>query len=535
MATFKVLHYKRVTLLEKAPSGYIFTLLGTDGHIYTLWGGADADGYALTDWGAAKDTFDVKDYEDGFSSVVYITGITNTQSVTTLSTSNLTYAATLDLNSVLVGVTPRSIDAGITQTSTGGGTGTFPVSAETYKAYARRLGWQLSTSASLCVVCIDPTCVVNFGSYAMVGNYDEITMAPNTTPTEVDITTKRVGSRVRWGDSGSALCQAIVAEDDSTNTAGYQDLVETPGQVVNLTPLDDRVVAFKNESIYEMIYSGYPRNFDTSITIPDDGSLCSKGIKRVGRKTIFFPGNKTFWYYEAGGTLTDVGLNIAERFFGYNAEYSIEDMQKMVVQVFDDRKEVWMWMPFKLGVANSEVYKLKDGVWTMTDYHNYGHGHIGYLGRDYYVSGSNSKGWVPIVFFDEVNLTLASSTTYSGNQKGTVNAYRDLQTGVSDNVATFETKDFTLELGSRISEFKIQAKSETSPFGTFVIYHSTDEGSTWTEGENINVKPSPDLEWYSYTFDVTAESIRFKFSTAHNLAFGKSIVTLATRKRQSIE
>lgn len=537
MADFKVKFFKRVMLLEKQPSGYIFVLEdGQDpAHIWSIWGGADTDGYQLTDWGVPKSTFDVREYEDGFSSTALMSGLTNACTVTQLTLGEMTYAATLDINSILIGVTPVSIDAGITQTSTGGGAGTFSVPVETYKAYARQLGWNLSTSASLSVVCVDPMCAINFGSYAMIANYAEVTMTPNTIPTEVDITIKRVGSRVRWGDAGSALCQVIIAEDDATNSAGYQDMVETVGQITALIPFDDRVVVVKNHSIYEMLYSGYPRIFDTSIVVPDTGSVCPKGVKRTGSKSCFIPGDDTFYLYESGGTLTDIGKNIAERFYGYNAEYSIEDFQKMVVHVFDDRKELWMWMPEKLGVANSEVYKYKDGAWTMTDYHNYGHGHLGYIGKDFYTSSSNAKGWVPIVFFDEVNLQTADSTDYPGTQLVTLNSYRDLQDGVSANSAEFETKDFPLELGSRTSQLKIQVKNLTTPYGTFVVYHSTDEGRTWSSGTSIKTRVTPDLEWYSYTFDVTSESIRFKFLTLDDIAFGKAVLTLSTRRREAIE
>ena len=536
MATFKVLHFKRCTLLGKQPSGYIFTLLGTNAHLYTLWGGSNTNGYTLTDWGAYNTNVFIKEYEDGFTSSVLISNLNNVQTVTTLSESNLTYNATLDINHVLVGVTPTSIDAGITQTSTGGGTGAFSISAESYKAYARRLGWLLSGSASLAIVCVDPLLSFNFGSYAMIANYAEITMAPNVTPTEVDITTARVQSRVRWGDAGSALCQEIIAEDDSTNSAGYQDLVMTPGQIGGACTFDDRVVVLKNESIYEMLFTGYPNIFETSLVVPDNGTTFVRSVAKTGKKTFFFAGNDSFYIYGSGEELQDIGKNIKERFYGYNSEYTFEDLQKIVVQVFDDRRELWLWIPTKLGVANSEVYKFKDGAWTMTDYYNYGHGNLAYLGKEYYQSSATaSKTWVPILFFDEVNITTAASDDYVGKNKASITAYKDLQTGNSTNTSVFETKDFPLELGSRVSEFKIQAKTLTTPYGEFDIQYSVDEGQTWSTAVGVKVRPTPALEFYGFTFDVTAESIRFKISTTSDMSFGKSMVTLSQRKREALD
>ncbi len=606
MADFKVKHFKRVTLLNKKPLGYILVLCDAQdpAHYYSLWGGQDSDGYQLTDWGHGKTTFDTKDYEDGFSSTVLISGITNNQTITAMSSSDMTAVGTLDLNSVLVGVTPRSIDAGIAQTSDG--TGALSISEETYKAYVRQVGWILSHSASLVTLACDPLLAVNFGSYALIANYMEVTIAYSA-PTYT-FTTKRLGSRVRWGDSGSALCQVIIAEDSSTNTAGYQDLIETPGQITGMVPFDDRVATLKNESIYEMVYSGYPRVFDASITIPDNGTLATKSVKKTGKQSFFFIGNDSFYMYNSSSSsssssiLEDLGKNIKEKFFGPNAEYSIEDIQKAITQVFDDRQEIWVWFPTKLGVANSEVYKLKAGAWTMTDYSNYGHGNIGCIAKDYYVASSNSKGWVPIIFFDELNCTTTDSTeygvlvldvapgttwavgdtitgvsssvtstivdiidtthytvkdisgdytlgevltngtytadqgaanpTYTANKYAALNCYRDLQTGVSDNTATFTTKDYPLDLGGRTSEFKFQAKCSTGVSGVVTVYYSIDEGNTWSSGVNIEVLSATDLDWYGITFDVTAESIRFKLETEADLSFGKVKLTASERKRE---
>jgi hypothetical protein len=531
MATFKIIHFKRVTLLNKTPIGYILTLKDGDGDIWTLWGGQIADGYLLTEWGTPASTFDVKEYEDGFVSTVLLTGIPNAQTITNLTNSNITSTATLDINSLQIGVTPRSLDAGITQT-TSGGAGTFSLSSETYKPYCRQIGWLIYEDAALCTACYDPIAAINFGSVAMIANYAEVAFEINGA--EKNVTTAKMGSRVRWGDADSALCQVLV-EADTTNSAGYLDLIETVGTINGMLPFEDRVVAFKNESIYEIIYAGSPKLFTHSVVVPDNGSISTHSIRKVGSKRCTFLGNDSFWIYSMGGELADIGKPIADRIFGYNAEYNIEDIQKAVVQVFDERGEIWIWFPTKLGVANSEIYKYKDGSWTMTDYYTYGHGHIGYLGRDYYSSGGSSKGWVPIIFFDELNLTTATSTTYSPNLKATMNGYRDLQSGVDDNTAQFETKDFPLSVGGRVTELEFQAKSDTSPTGNIVVYHSLDEGTSWSAGSTIYVKPSPDLDWYSYPFDATGESVRFKFITEHDVSIGELKLKVSSRTRRTSE
>lgn len=529
MATFKIKHFKRVVLLNKIPIGYILTLLGTNDHIYTLWGGSFTSGYSLTDWGEAKSSFDVRDYEDGYTSSVLLSGITNTQTVKDLTNDEMNFAGvTLDINSVLVGVTPTSLDTGIVQTSSSQA-GTFSISDEVYRNYARKKGWTLTAGASLSVVCVDPLVAVNFGTYPLIANYAEITFEPNNT--EIDVTTAKVNSRVRWGDAGSALCQEIVVENPSENTAGYLDLIEMPGALMSLTALEDRLVAPKNDSIYEILFVGSPAIFASSITVPDNGSLASKGCKKIGKGSMFLVGNDDFYIYKSGGTLESVGKNIKRRFFGSNADYYITDLQNTVVQVFEDRQEIWMWIPTKQGVASSEVYKFKDGGWFMTDYYDYGHGNLAFLGKDFH----STKGWVPILFFDELNLTTDTSDTYSPKQKGTINSYRDLQSGVNNNIASFETKDFPLNLGSRITGWKFQVKCETIPYGNVVVQHSTDEGNTWSEEVTIKIPASPDLEWYSYFFDTTAESIRFKVQTAHDLSIGEHKLVLAERRRETVD
>lgn len=529
MATFKIKHFKRVTLLNKIPIGYIMVLQDGDGDIWTLWGGQNTDGYVLTEWGTPTSSFAVKEYEDGFVSTIFITGIPNAQTVTALSNSNLSYnGVTLDINSVQVGVTPRSLDSGILQTSTSA-SGAFSLSAETYKPYARQLGWLGYESASLCVVYCDPVICVNFGSFAMMANFAEVSLEPNST--EVNITTARVGSRVRWGDIDSALCQVVVAESDS-NVAGYLDLIETTGTINGMVPFEDRTVAFKNESIYEIVYSGSTTYFTHSVVVPDCGSICQNTIKKVGTKKCVFLGNDSIYTYEMGGGLADIGKDISERIFGYNADYSIEDLQKAVIQVFEARGEIWLWIPTKNGVASSEVYKYKDGGWFCNDYYTYGHGHIGYIGRDYYSSGGYSKGWVPIIFFDELNLTTETSTTYSPKLKATMNGYRDLQSGVNSNTAQFETKDYSLDIGGRVTELKFQAKSGTTPAGNVVLYYSTNEGVSWSDGYIISVRYNPDLEWYSFPIDFSAESVRFKFLTEHDISIGELKFLVSSRARQ---
>lgn len=529
MATFKIKHFKRVTLLNKSPIGYILTLQDGDDDIWTLWGGQNTDGYLLTEWGAPTSSFSVKDYDDGFVSTVLLSGIANAQTVTALTESNLTFnGVTLNINSLQVGVTPRSLDAGITQTSTGGA-GTFSLSSETYKPYARQLGWLGYGSASLSVVYCDPLTAINFGSFAMIGNFAEVSFEPNGA--QVDVTTARMGSRVRWGDIDSALCQVIIAEADD-NVAGYLDLIETPGTINGMIPFEDRVVAIKNESIYEIIYAGTPKYFTHSVVVPDMGSICTNTIRKVGTKRCTMLGLDSFYLYEMGGGLQNIGAQISERLFGYNAEYSLEDLQNAIVQVFEERGEIWLWIPTKDGVQNSEVYKYKDGGWFCNDYYTYGHGHIGYIGRDYYSSGGYSKGWVPIIFFDELNLTTATSDTYSPNLKATMNGYRDLQSGVSDNIAQFETKDYPLSIGGRISSLEFQAKGDTSPFSNVVVYYSTDEGGTWSSGYTIRVNRNPDLEWYSFPFDASGESIRFKFISAHDVSIGELKPKVSSRERK---
>jgi hypothetical protein len=113
-----------------------------------------------------------------------------------------------------------------------------------------------------------------------------------------------------------------------------------------------------------------------------------------------------------------------------------------------------------------------------------------------------------------------------------MNGYRDLQSGVDDNTAQFETKDYPLDVGGRVTELKFQAKSGTSPVGNIVIYYSKDEGVSWSDGYTVSVRYNPDLEWYSFPIDFSSESVRFKFLTEHDISIGELKLLVSSRTRQ---
>jgi hypothetical protein len=62
-----------------------------------------------------------------------------------------------------------------------------------------------------------------------------------------------------------------------------------------------------------------------------------------------------------------------------------------------------------------------------------------------------------------------------------------------------------------------------------------DEGTSWSAGTTIYTLPTPDLQWYSYYFDATGESIRFKFTSAHNVSIGELKLIMSSRVRETNE
>lgn len=521
---YKVLSFQRVMLQEQTPAGYILTILNTSetpNHLITLWG--NSSGYVWTDWGDVTiANVNIFSYEDGFTSCIWYNGIPNAQTVTELTGAEMSYdTTTLDIGTVLCGMTPASYDTGgIVQTVTGGSAGV--ISSESYKAYGRQKGWLISHSASLAVICTQPQIVCNIGAYPILGNFIEVSIEPDTT--NVTVTTQRCHSRLRWGDTGKALCTIVTAEGTGSN-AGYVDLIETPGPLIAGVPFNDRVVVWKPNSIYEVVWAGYPQFFVPSVTVADNGTIAPNAVKKTGQNSCVFIGNDDIYLYNIGGEIKPIGTNIRPLFFGYSALYSVAELKKAVIQVYDDRQEIWLWIP-----GYSTVYKYKKGAWFSTDYSGLGYGTLTLLAKDYYYNVSTGyKGFVPLLFFGDANATLADSDT-TGYKKITLTAYYDLQTSFNTASAYFITKDFPMGLDGRVTELTFQAKSETID-GVVTVCHSIDEGRNYSATQTVKVDKSKDFKWYSYFCNTTAESIRFKFTTSTGLSFGKIQLVGTQRKR----
>ena len=95
-------------------------------------------------------------------------------------------------------------------------------------------------------------------------------------------------SRVRWSDTGDP-------EDWNTGTAGAMDIVDTPGGILTLKIIRDRLFAFKTDSVWEIVYVGGTTVFEPRLIL-DVGIRCGGSVVTFGNTSaaMFTDGFFTF-------------------------------------------------------------------------------------------------------------------------------------------------------------------------------------------------------------------------------------------------
>jgi len=525
---YKLLWYKPVYLLSTTRVGQIIALLDEDtDHLIGCWGTA-VDGYTFCDFGACTEAnLEYSEFEDGYISCLYINNFSNVKTITEVTNSNITNAnVSVDLNYIGFGVAASTSGDGYAETAS---SGTITPSRTRYVNWVRDNGHLLSASESLCVVATDPKVSLNYYSVALIANYLELSIEPSNG--NIQVTTQRQEARVRWGDLNSAYCQIIEGEADDS-AAGYTDLVDSPGPITAGIVLSDRVVLFKPDSIYELVWAGEPRLFVPSPTVMGNGTEAKHSVKKTGASTCTFWGKEGLYEYAIGGNIRRLSEKIDPVL---KTTYSQTNLRSCFVETMQTRTHIWMWMKD----VDSVIYKMNFGVYEEDRLNRKHYYHpwfkINYatvIGEDmlFMSKAQDTNGFVPHLFFDEDDAVTLSASDTPGYNKVDLIGYFDRETGYDAITSEFETKDFPLDVDSRVEGLSFQSMCDSIP-GVLYLSYSTNEGGTYSSEETIHIHPSPNLEWYDLGFDVTCESIRFKFRTLHPISIGELKMKVSVRKR----
>lgn len=201
-------------------------------------------------------------------------------------------------------------------------------------------GWPTDASCSV---------IRAFKAYLIAGNLTENSTIYNT--------------RIRW--SGSAIPGALPTtwdETDLTNDAGYIDLSDTPGAIIDMKILGDNLIIYKQRSTYLMMYIGGNNIFAIKQVFNNIGALSKDCICDVNGKHLVV-------------TVDDVILTDGN---GYNSiiegklrKYLFNIINKQALSAcyvtpYYKYSEVWICVPAgSATIANiAIIYNYATGSWS---------------------------------------------------------------------------------------------------------------------------------------------------------------------------
>ncbi|WP_442498795.1 hypothetical protein [Methylobacter sp. sgz302048] len=181
-----------------------------------------------------------------------------------------------------------------------------------------------------------------------------------------DVTTatpQHLGSRVMW--SASALPGALPTswdETDTTKDAGYQDLSDTEGDIIDMLPLKDVNVIYKSTSTYVMSYVGGTKIFSIVKAFPNIGMLAKNCATHFKGKHFVVTNDDVIIH--DGFTYQSIIDNKNKRFLFTSINSSA--LQRTFVVPNYARSEIWIC--FATGVSTfpdqALVYNYEENTWT---------------------------------------------------------------------------------------------------------------------------------------------------------------------------
>lgn len=217
---------------------------------------------------------------------------------------------------------------------------------------------QVWTSLAEDIPLVDlPNWPANMQSQA-VRAYKAYLLAANCTESGIVYPT-----RVRW--SGSALPGSIPQtwdETDITNDAGYIDLSDTPGPIIDMRVLGDNLMIYKQRATYLCMYIGGSNIFSFKQVFNNIGLLNKDCICDIGAQH--------FMVTEDDVILTDgnsyksiIDGKIRRALFN---SLNTQKIEKMYVVPNYKQGEIWICIPTGTsGIANmAYIYNYNTGVWS---------------------------------------------------------------------------------------------------------------------------------------------------------------------------
>lgn len=282
-------------------------------------------------------------------------------------------------------------------------------------------------------------------------------------------------SRVRWSDTGDW-------EEWQEGNAMFVDLVDTPDEIKGCAELFGRLYIYKDKSIWECTYVGYPNIFHFNPIIRGIGLKAPQTLQTLEFGHIFL--GETNVYMFTGRDITPIGNQIKPLLFGPQAITSPSLLAKTKSFYLRELEEYWLLVPTIVEDLKTLIlkYHIPTNSWWYRD--------IPFGKEIRSVSvwfEDKSARWCDVEgiwdaqewFWTQDNKTYSPINPlliYDGSGVGRV--YRSSQkTSESTIDAIWETPD--LMGPARYVEFRVEV--EFGGPGTLTFEYSTDEGETWTQ------------------------------------------------------
>lgn len=164
--------------------------------------------------------------------------------------------------------------------------------------------------------------------------------------------------RVRWSHTGNP-------EEWVSGNAGFVDLVDTPEQIVGCMELLGRMFIYKEYSIWEMVYVGYPVMFQVAPVIIGKGLISPRALIKV-RDIHYFAGRDGLYMFN-GRDIEPFGLEIKEFLFGRRAVCTTPQLKNLSMVYVAEEDEIWVSVPTSLsntGYDETFVYHIQTNMWS---------------------------------------------------------------------------------------------------------------------------------------------------------------------------
>jgi len=306
--------------------------------------------------------------------------------------------------------------------------------------------------------------------------------------------------RVRWSVAGDP-------EDWANEGSGFVDIADSPDFITGFARLKDRLLVFKERSIWELAYVGGSTVFTPVRRIDAIGTFSPKSLVELGDAVLFF-GSDNVYIYD-GHNLESIGDAIYPLLYESDQKIVNADKLVRVPAVFvEELGEYWICVPTEGEIPDLVFkYSFQSRAWTkryeeVTAY-GFSSVDVGVAWIDQPGTWANQVGpWLT------TSLRSGAPTTLKGDSQG--NVYEDDRTNRDSSYAEFQTKDWILGLGARIVEVHVQYKG-----GPLSVQYSTDGGESWSDPEPKTLEQADEWTEGVVYLNTTTRKFRVKlFSTA---------------------